>query len=378
MNIEVLPPFAPLPRRPQTVGERAAREAQPVSFQREPAPLVPGGNVFRRLLTARGVGLVTRQPPADVAAAYWPSDRLVKEMLTRAVSGPAQYAQPGWAAELIHTTIQDALAAMAPASAGAQLLKQSTVLNGDAGIIVAPGFVASAANAGFVADGQPIPVRQLADSAVSLNPYKLCAIAVLTEEMIRSSNAEQLIGDTLIRSAAAALDVVLFGTAAATAAQPAGLRYGIAPLTPSNDPSAWEAYFEDAAQLINSVSAVGGSGPFILVANAGRGVEMRLRALGDEGNPYIILPSAAIGNDMMAVAPGAVVCAMDPEPELEASNASQLVMADNAGPIVNGGAPGSPQKSMWQTASIALKMRWRVTWGLRDPRGVAWLTPAWK
>jgi hypothetical protein len=31
------------------------------------------------------------------------------------------------------------------------------------GVISAPGFVASAANAGFVAEGQPIPVRQLAD-----------------------------------------------------------------------------------------------------------------------------------------------------------------------------------------------------------------------
>jgi len=206
-------------------------------------------------------------------------------------------------------------------------------------------------------------------------PYKLGAIAVLTEEMLNSSNAEQLIGDTLVRSAAAALDVALFGLAAGTSVQPAGLRYGIAALTASTDPAgAWEQYFEDAAALINSVAAVGGNGPFFLVANPGRGVQMRLRALGDEGNPYEILGSTAMGLDMMAVAPGAVVAAMDPEPEIDVGNAAQLVMSDPAADTNT----GSPQKTMFQTVSVALKLRWRISWALRDPRGVAWLTPNWK
>jgi hypothetical protein len=273
----------------------------------------------------------------------------------------------------------DALAALGPASAGARLLRSATVLafNG-AGIISAPGFVASAANAGFVAEGAPIPVRQLSDSAVQMSPHKLAAIAVLTEEMIMSSNAEALIGDALIRSAAAALDVVLFDTNAGDAVRPAGLRYNVAALTSSSDPNFWEAYFEDAAALISSVSQVAGAGPFLLIANPGRGVQMRLRALGDEGNPYLILASNQIGNDLMAVSPEAIVAAIAPEPEIELSSATSLHMNDAPLPIVNGGAPASPAKSMFQTASVALKMRWSVTWVLRDPRGVAWLTPAWK
>ena len=241
------------------------------------------------------------------------------------------------------------------------------------------GPFASAANAGFVAEGEPIPVRQLADEVVQMTPHKLAAIAVLSEEMIFSSNAEQLIGDALVRSAAAALDVALLGTAAATAAQPAGLRYGIAGLTPSSDPAGgWEQYFEDAAALINSVAAVGGNGPFVLVANPGRGVQMRLRALGDEGNPYQILGSTAMGLDLMAIAPQSVIAALSPEPEIEIANARTLHMNDAPLPIVNGGAPAAPHKSMWQSATVALKMRWPVTWALRDPRGLAWLTPNWK
>jgi hypothetical protein len=46
-------------------------------------------------------------------------------------------------------------------------------------------------------------------------------------------------------------------------------------------------------------------------------------------------------------------------------------------------APGDagtmgPERSVWQTDSVAVKVRWPVSWALRDPRGVAWLTPAWK
>jgi hypothetical protein len=253
---------------------------------------------------------------------------------------------------------------------------QSTVLSFDGnGVISAPGFVAGAGNAGFVAEGAPVPVKALADLVVQMTPHKLAAIATLTEEMVFSSNAEILIGDALIRSAAAALDVALFGTAAATAAQPAGLRNGIASYTASTNSDFWEAFFEDVANGINACSPVGGNGPYTFIANAGRAVQIRLRAMGEE--PYAILGSSAVGNDMLIVAPSAIVCAIEPEPTIDIGNAAAIHMADPASAISNGGA-AAPVKSMYQTATLALKLRWRVSWALRDPRGVAWTTPLWK
>jgi hypothetical protein len=345
-----------------------------VSFQRDPE--LPPGNSFRRCLTARFKALYTRRSPGDVAAEMWPGDRTV-QVLLRSASAQAMVGVAGWAAELSHTVVRDALAALGPASAGAELLRQSTLLSFDGnGVISAPGFVAGAGNAGFVAEGAPIPVKQLADAVVQMSPYKLAAIAVLSEEMILSSNAEQLIGDVLVRSAAAALDVALFATTAGTAAQPAGLRNGIAAQAPSSNTDFWEAYFEDIGNGINACSPVGGGGPFVIVANAGRAVQVRLRAMGEE--PYNILGSNAVGNDLLFIAPAAIVCAMSPEPEIEVANAATLHMADPASAIVNGGAPAAPQKSMWQTSTVALKMRWPITWALRDPRGVNWITPIWK
>ena len=61
-----------------------------------------------------------------------------------------------------------ACARSGPASAGAQLLEQGLVLSFEGhGMISAPGLVAEYGNAGFVAEGQPIPVRQLADHCIA-------------------------------------------------------------------------------------------------------------------------------------------------------------------------------------------------------------------
>jgi hypothetical protein len=354
---------------------RARAEAR-----RETHELLPaiGGNLFLRLLTLQAVASATRRTLEDVAARLWPSDKLVAQIIIRAASAPAMTTVSGWAAELAHKLVDDSLAAMGPAAAGAQLLMQALVLLFDrAGLISAPGFVAGAGNAGFVAEGMPIPVRQFAATVALLQPYKLASIGVLTREMIESSNAEVLVGDVLMRSASAALDVALFGSAAASAAAPAGLRNGVTATPPSAAADALQAFYEDCATLINAVSAVAGSGPFVLIGSPGRTAGMIMRFVLQPGN-VTVLGSNAVGNDLICIAPQALVAAIDPDPEVEAATAGELHMDSNALPIVNGGAPASPARSLFQTETIALKMRWPMSWALRDPRAIAWLTPAWK
>jgi hypothetical protein len=197
--------------------------------------------------------------------------------------------------------------------------------------------------------------------------------------MIDSSNAEQLVGDTLMRSAALALDAQLLGSGAATAAAPAGLRNGISASTPSSSTDTLEAFYEDCDTLLTAVSAVGGNGPFVLVGAPGRVATMVMRFVLQPGN-VSVLAANAMGNDLMCVAPNAIVCALSPNPTVETAAAGELHMEGaTPAPIVNGGAPASPSRSLFQTDSVALKMRWPVSWALRDPRAVAWLTPgAWK
>ena len=345
---------------------------------RSEPPELLGGNLFWRSLTAQAVAKVTRQSPLEVAARLWPSDGTL-HMLIRAVSAPATLTTAPWAPDLGHKIVIDALEGLGPAAAGAQLLLQSLVLNFDRNAIIsAPGFVRGAGNASFVAEGAPIPVKQLLDAAVQLTPKKLAAISVLTREMLESSNAEFLIGDVLKGSAALALDQALFGSAAATAAAPAGLRNGVGALTPSAATDPLQQFYEDSANLVNAVSVVGGNGPFVLIGSPGRIAAMMMRFVLVAGN-VTVLSSNAVGNDYLCVAPRAMVCALDPEPVIEMASGGTLHM-ENTTPLdlVSGGGVAAPAKEMFQTESWALKMRWPVTWAVRDPRAVAWVTPAWK
>jgi hypothetical protein len=349
-----------------------ARGSPGPGFKREPLPL-PHGNSFLRLMTARVISQVTRTTMIDVIANMWPSDRIV----ARAATAPAMTTVPGWAAELAQRIVTDALTALGPVSAAAQLLKLGLVLSFDRhAIINAPGFTAAGGSAGFVQEGMPIPVRQLAAVGAQLLPYKLAAIAVLTREMVESSNAEQMIGDVLIRSEGIALDAALFDNNPATAARPAGLRNGITALTASANTDAFGAFFEDISTVVNSVAPVGG--PIVLITSAGRAASMESRPLGGAGSIIRVLATTAVGNDMVAVAPAGVVAAFSPDPEIETANAGTLHMSDAPGQIVNGGAPAAPQKSLMQTDSIALKTRWPMSWALRSPLACAWLTPTWK
>jgi hypothetical protein len=349
-----------------------------MAFRREAPEPVINGNLFKRSLTVRAIASLRRMRMADVAVQMFPHDQALMTLVTRASSSPAMSSVTGWAAELVRKIVVDTLDALGAASGAADVLQRSLVLewNG-AGAISAPTFVAAAGNSGFVKEGDPIPVRQLSAAPVSLAPFKLATIAALTRELAEGSNAEAAISDALIRSTGLALDAVFFGSGAATAAQPAGIRNGIATSTASVSTDPFGAFFEDMATLANAVGAVAGKGPIFIVASFGRVVSASGRFPGkDEASaPVIPIASSAVGNDILAIAPQGIVAALSAEPDVEAVNASTLVMDTAPGAA---GLTGAGEKEMWQTDSIALKCRWPVSWALRDARAVAWLTPAWK
>jgi hypothetical protein len=343
-------------------------------FKPDPLQLAPG-NLFTRLLTAKTLATLKHCREWDVAAVMWPNDKTLQAALVlRAASAPAMTTVSGWAAELVQRVVADAVEALSAATCAVDVMRAGLVVAWDGyGAVSVPALAASAGNGGFVAEGQPIPVRQFTTGGVTINPYKAASISVLTREMMESSNAEALISDALVKSAAMAIDAVFFGAAAASAAAPAGIRNGIATSAASVNTDPFGAFFEDVATLLNSVGPVGGRGPYYLISSVGRYGSMRTRFVSEDPN-LTVLPSAAMGADLVAVAAQAVAAAISIDPEIETVNAATLVM-DTAP-----GAAGTmgPERSVWQTESVAVKVRWPVSWMLRDPRGVAWLTPAWK
>lgn len=335
------------------------------------------GNIVTRALAARTIASLWRCPVNDVIASLYPNDKALAQWIMRATSAPATTFTTGWAAELAQTVVADTVAALGNASSAADVLRQALVLNWNgAGTISAPGFVATATQAGFVKEGDPIPVRQLTATPAQLLPYKLATIAVLTREMVESGNAEALISEALVRACGLALDAVFFGSAAAVAnTQPAGIRNGIATLTASNNSDAFAAVAEDIRGLLDAVGAVGGNGPFVLVTGPGRFVTFSSHWLSSKPENLTVVASSAVGNDIIAIAPKAIVAAISADPDVETSTAGTLVMQDT-NPAVAGTT--GPERGVYQTESLAVKVRWPVSWALRDSRAVAWLTPAWK
>jgi hypothetical protein len=90
----------------------------------------------------------------------------------------------------------------------------------------------------------------------------------------------------------------------------------------------------------------------------------------------IVVAGAAVGNDIIVIAPQAIAAAFSPDPDVEVAKAGTLVM--DSGPTVPVAGTTGPERELFQTDTIALKIRWPISWVVRDTRGVAWTTPAWK
>lgn len=339
------------------------------SFARHEPPLQPG-NLFTRIATAYALAHVHRTRPVELAHSMWPDDRGLHDLLQRGASAPAMTTVSGWAMELARRVVADTLAALTPQSAAAELFQLGLSLSLDgAGIISVPGFAApnSGNTSAFVAEGQPIPVFQANATPAELGPHKVAGICVLTREMIESSNAEKLVGDVMIRSVGRTVDEVLFDANPGDAARPRGLRYGVAASTPSTATGPGEAFFQDLGTLAAAVGVVAGNSPIAYIVSPARAVGMRMRA----GPNVTVLASNAVINDVLAVATAALASAVGSDPEIEGAKAATLHM-DSAPQAV--GSAG-PARSLWQTDAVGLKVRWPVSWALRDPRGFAWMTP---
>jgi Phage capsid family len=324
-----------------------------------------------RAALSNALAIVNRQQsPSDICKTRWPEDRLA-QFLTRAASAPAMTTVPTWAAELVQSVTADFLIGLGPHSAASEIFQAALSLTFDgSGQIRLPHFVADFQNAGFVGENQPIPVQNLSlDNPNPLTPHKAAAIALLTREMVESSNAEQLVGDTLKRAAGRMLDEVLFDANPAATNRPAGLRNGIAAVTPSAATESDRAFVDDMGKLADAVSPVASNSDLIYIASPGRALKINLRMPREIDN-VIVLGSNAVINDLLCIACNAFVAAVGAAPQIHASKAAVL-HADSVPQAV----PAARTVSTFQTDCVALKLLWPVSWSLRDSRGFAWTTP---
>jgi hypothetical protein len=344
--------------------------------RRQQLPLRPDPDAARersvrsltRAAIATGISALDKQThPQEFVKRTW--DDHCSDMILRAAVTPTSFAG---SPALAHVSVAF-LESLVPISAGSDLLRRGLGLNfNGAASIRVPGITIPSSD--FVGEGSPIPAPLVTTSAgPTLSPFKIAALSSLTNEMMRSPNAEDMVRQVLIESTGPALDKQLFSTNAAASDRPAGLRNGIAGLTPAAAGEKAQAIVDDLQTLAAAIAPVMGNGNIVLIASPDAAVALHLRLYTEE---WPVLTSAQLpAKTVIMVAANAIVSAVDGAPMVDASSQTAFVRDTVPQEIVTAaGTPATSVGSVYQTDEVLLRLRWPISWALRSSNALAWMT----
>jgi hypothetical protein len=293
------------------------------------------------------------------------------EMLVRAASSPMSLANTPALAQVGVAF----LSALAPLSAGSDLLGRAINLNfNGAASITVPGIAIPVAD--FVGENMPVPIQTAPTTAgPTLAMHVIKCIIVASNELLASGAAETLLQQVLVEAVGPSVDKVLFSTAAAGADRPAGLLNGISALTPTAvTGSKSDALQDDIQKLATAIAPVAGNSTVAIIAAPAQAVAVALRLA--RPVPYALLTSSSLASGtVIAVATNSIVAALAGAPVIDAgSDASVHYDTVPAAIVGSGGQIAAPTGSFFQTDVVGLRLRWPISWAVRDPRGIAWMS----
>jgi hypothetical protein len=201
---------------------------------------------FVRASTAIVIAKLQKSNAVEIQRANWPNDRNAELIVRGAVTPITQFDYPG-------ATVAK-LMLLAPKSGAAQLFPLATVVDLKGIASFSFPLPTNFADAGFIAEGAPIPLRQGVFVGMPVGPVrKLALLAALSNELENASGniAETIISHTLEVAVGRGLDAVLFSASAATGDAPSGLLDGVVPIAGSASMAV------DLSALVGSISAAG-------------------------------------------------------------------------------------------------------------------------
>jgi hypothetical protein len=307
---------------------------------------------FIRAATSVVIAKLQKTNAVEIQRANWPNDRSAELLVRGAVSPITQDAYPG-------STVAKLLL-LAPNSGAAMLFPLATVVDLKGVASFSFPLPTNFADASFVGDGQPIPVRQGTFAGMPIGPvHKLALLAALSGELESASGniAETIISHTLEVAVGRGLDAVLFSASAATADAPAGLLFG-ATMRPGSADMA-----NDLGALIGAIASKGiDTSSTVFVCASPQALAISLLA-GPFFSHRIIEASNLAANTVVAVAVSGLVIAGDGAiPQVDVGKQAVLNFADPASPLVSpAGTVAAPTISTFQTDLLALRCTARVT-----------------
>lgn len=351
-----------------------------------------GDLVVRRAV----IGLVSelmRRNPEDVLRDMYGNDEQTG-MVLRAASNPATTTQAGWAAELAQTSVADFVDLHYPNRLYPQLASRGLRINfGRSAQVKIPGRAATPQLAGdWIAEGAPIPVKQMGFVSVTLALKKLGVISVMTREILAHSTPmiETLVRDAMGTDTSLIIDTKLISNAAATAVAPPGLLNGVSATTPSASTVPATAMIDDIGALVNAIYAVNGGTSLVIMVNPAQAWRLGtvlapngtflfdgLSAAGDRFGVSFVASTTVPAKTVICVDAAEFASVTGDVAEFSVSEQATLHMEDTAPlPIVTGaqgsGVVASPTRSLFQTASIGIRYLLDMNWTMRRVGMVSW------
>jgi HK97 family phage prohead protease/HK97 family phage major capsid protein len=361
--------------------------------EKEPKP----GDYFLRAATVLVLARITQRPTDAILRERYHDDERTRaffEQVTKSATVPATTTLAGWAAELAAGVGQlDMLEQLAAQSVYPALSARGPKFTlGRNGSVSIPSRAPTPTIGGsFIAQGAPIPVRQAGFAALVLGLKKMGVITTATREIVQHSTPaiEGILRQAMQEDTAVAIDNVLLSTTAATAVAPAGIRAGVAGLTPTTG-GGFNALVGDLKQLVAVlVSANSLRSPvFImnpaqtlsiaLTQNAGGDFPFQSQIEGGNLLGYGVIQSTTQPAGTVTLLEAAdFVSATGDTPQFDVSDQAVVHMDDTTPlPIGSSGAPNTiaaPTRSLWQTDSIGIRMLLDINWSMRRTGLVAWV-----
>lgn len=256
----------------------------------------------------------------------------------------------------------------------------------------------SGATAGWVGEGKSKPVTSMGFNTVNLGFFKVAAIAVLTDELIRFSdpNAELLVRDELARAVIERIDTDFINPAksAVPGVSPASILNGLPGsqviASSGSDEQAVMCDIQELESVFIEANNEPENGVYIMRPATAQILGRMRNALGQSTFPGISMRGGSLLGTPVIVSnyvPAGIVAlvnasdiylADDGNVTVDASREASILM-DNAPTGMDSVTPdGAELVSMYQTNSVAVRAERYINWARRRDSGVAYLTDvAW-
>lgn len=326
-----------------------------------------GAQHFARAAFAKAQAAIHKKPVTE----FLTKDAVAEQIVSRAAASPGTTDDAGWAAELARTALRDYLADLAPYSGASRLISQAVqgVLGNDltAEYPIRP---AGPATASWVGQNGAIPVQAYAFDHVDLQARKLASVLVWSRDLSKRSDADAIFDRMLREDMGASLDAAFFATSAGSDSAHAGLLYGVTPITgyAGGDDVAIQTDLTSLAETV----ATGGSGQVTFVMAPERLARLRIVAPALVRSNDMVSSAAVPTSRVIAVDAPSLVVAVDPEPDIDASQAAAVHMSSEAAALVESAATADPVRSLWQTGSVSFRTLFDIAFARRRTSAVAY------